>query len=410
MKTPAWIVALLAAVLGIGEWAGSSELRGQQQSGRSTWVTAWSTSLQGLDTTGVTDATLRLIVRSGLSGSQVRIRLSNAFGPRPLVIQKTYVGWRKRGAEVVAGSNTPVLFAGSPTVTIPAGASVQSDPVALSVLANQDLAVSLYMPERDVRPSEHDMALTTSYRTDNGAGDAAAEPGAARFTAVTTSMFWLKAIDVLAAPSASAVVALGDSITDGFCAPVDGHQTWHEWLAVRLRLEARRDIAVLNEGINANTSTNFQPPPNSPSVIDRMDRDVLQHAGVRSVILFSGTNDIRRGATPSQLMDGTKNVISRAKAKGLKVYGVTIIPRHVTVGGNPATAWTAEHNQVRRTVNQWIRDSAPFDVVFDFDRVVRDPARPDFLLPSSNCDDVHPTPRGYFEMAASMRLEPFIRR
>src|SRR5262249_48765128 len=158
-------------------------------------------------------------------------------------------------------------------------------------------------------PSQHLTGFATSYLTDNGAGDAAASEAAAPFTATTTSIFWLKSIDVRTASPAFAIVAFGDSITDGTCTTLDAHDRWEDWLALRLNPGDRSTgaraasvpqmyKAVINEGIGGNTVTgeNLQPAPDSPPGVDRLDRDVLSHAGVKYVILFMGTNDIRRGA------------------------------------------------------------------------------------------------------------------
>jgi lysophospholipase L1-like esterase len=225
----------------------------------------------------------------------------------------------------------------------------------------------------------------------------------------------LKAIDVMAAPGAAAAVALGDSITDGVCATVDGHDTWPEWLALRLDLEGRRRIAILNEGINGNTLTRFSTEPPFPvgmtsiPVVERLDRDLLSHSGVKYLLLFIGTNDIRRGPPASQVIEGMDSVIKRARERGLRVYGATIVPRHIARLGTPGNpGWTAEASKLRQEVNAWMRSKkARFDAILDFDQVVRDPANHDLILPPHNCDDIHLSPRGYFEVAKSVRLDLF---
>ena len=201
-----------------------------------------------------------------------------------------------------------------PRVIVPPRGSVTSDPVPMHVLAQQDLAVTLYIPDADVRPSQHGGAQVTSYVAANGAGDVSAEEAATPFTGITTSMWWLKAIDVSTSSSTGAIVAFGDSITDGTCTTVDAHDRWEDLLAVRLALDAanlgRRDAhkAVINEGIFGNTVTGekLQPPPDSPPGVDRLDRDVLSHSGVTHVIFFMGTNDIRREAPAAQVIAGRR--------------------------------------------------------------------------------------------------------
>jgi lysophospholipase L1-like esterase len=388
----------------------------QQPPAAERWITAWSTSQQGLGTDSVTNTTVRMIARVTLSGDAVRIRLDNTFGAAPLVVGKAYVGPRIQGAALATGSNRQILFNAGPRVIVPAGGTVTSDPVQMNVLAQQDLAVTLYIPEANVRPSQHGAAQVTSYLAADGSGDVSAEEGATLFTRTSTSMWWLKAIDVSSSSSTGAIVAFGDSITDGTCSTVDAHDRWEDLLAVRLALEAAgrgmpdAQKAVLNEGIGGNTVTrqNLQPPPDSPPGVERLERDVLSHHGVTHVILFMGTNDIRREATAAQIIAGMQEIARRVKARGLKIVGVTIIPRHnrPPVEGN--TGWNATKTRIRGDVNQWIRGKAPFDAVIDFDKVVQDPMSADLIYPPFNCGDgIHPSPRGYYEMGKSVRLDLF---
>ena len=281
------------------------------------------------------------------------------------------------------------------------------------MLARQDLAISLYLPETDVRPSQHTRAGVTSYLSADGAGDLTASESADPFAGTTTSMFWVKALDVLTSSSSGAIVAFGDSITDGSCATLDASDRWEDWLAVRLALDAEangREVkAVVNEGIGGNTVTRrtLQPAPASPTGIERLERDVFSHHGVTHVILFMGTNDIRREASAAHVIEGMETIIRRVQARGMKVIGVTIIPRHNRAPTDTNTGWNPGKTRIRNQVNDWIRASAPFDAVIDFDRVVRDAADPDLINAPFNCDDIHPTPRGYYEMGLAVPLGLF---
>jgi lysophospholipase L1-like esterase len=286
----------------------------------------------------------------------------------------------------------------------------------MNVLAQQDLAVSLHVANTGVRPSQHGGAQVTSYLAANGAGDVAAQEDAKPFTATTTSMFWLKAIDVSSSSAAGSIVAFGDSITDGTCSTLDAHDRWEDLLAVRLTLDAAgrgngdAHKAVVNEGIGGTTITreHLEPAPDSPPGIERLERDVLTHHGVTHVILFMGTNDIRRGASAAQVIAGMQDLVKRAKARGLKTIGVTIIPRHNRPPEPNNTGWDSAKTQIRHEVNQWIRTKAPLDGLIDFAKVVQDPKNVDLLLPAFNCGDgIHPSPRGYFEMGKSVRLGLF---
>lgn len=401
---PIAVAILVAGAYGIGG-------RSTQAAGR--WVTAWTTSHALLGPTTVTNTTVRMIARVGIGGDAVRIRLDNTFGTTPLVVGRAYVGQRTMGAALAVRSNRPVTFKSAPNVTIPPGETVTSDPVAMSVMGQQDLAVSLHLPESNVRPSQHTGALVTSYLAPAGSGDVTADESRSPFTETTTALFWLKSIDVQSSASRGAIVAFGDSITDGSCTTLDGHDRWEDWVALRLALaDANKGAykAVLNEGIGGNTvmREQLQPPPDSPPGIDRLDRDVLSHHGVTHVVLFMGTNDIRRGASAAQVIGGMQDIIKRVKARGLKTIGVTIIPRHnrpPAQGGN--TGWNPDKTRIRNEVNRWIRREAAFDAILDFDQIVRDPSDPDLIFPAFDCDGIHPSTRGYFEMGKSVRLDLF---
>ena len=388
----------------------------QQPPAAERWMTAWGTSQQGLGTAVVTNTTVRMIARVTVSGDAVRIRLDNTFGTAPLSVGKAYVGLRTQQAALAAGSNRPIAFNNSTAVNIPAGGSVTSDPVRMNVLAQQDLAVSLHIPGTGVRPSQHTGAQVTSYLAANGSGDVGADETAKPFAATTTSMFWLKAVDVSSSSSTGSIVAFGDSITDGTCTTIDAHDRWEDLLAVRLALAAadrgQREAhkAVVNEGIGGNTITRemLQPPPDSPPGLERLERDVLTHHGVTHVILFMGTNDLRREARAGQVIAGMQDIVRRVKARGLKIIGVTIIPRHNRPPADDNTGWSAAKTQARHEVNQWIRTSSQFDAVIDFDKAVQDPENRDLIYPPFNCGDgIHPSPRGYYELGRSVRLDLF---
>jgi lysophospholipase L1-like esterase len=356
-----------------------------------------------------------MIARVTIPGDAVRVRFDNGFGTGPLTIGAAYVGQRMRGASLAPGSNRQLFFNRSAGATIPPGGSAMSDPVPMPVLAGQDLAVSLHIPQAKVRPSQHTSAQVTSYITPDGGGNLAADETGKPFTGSTTSLFWVKAIDVQSSSATGAIVAFGDSITDGTCSTLDAHDRWVDWLAARLVLDADRrgargaHKAVVNEGIGGNTVTRekLEPPPDSPPGLERIDRDVFSHAGVTDVVLFMGTNDIRRGASAAQVIAGTEELIKRVKARGLKVIGATIIPRHNAPPAGTNTGWNAAKTATRQTVNEWIRSRAAFDGVLDFDRVVRDPGDPNLIYAPLDCDGIHPTPLGYFEMGRSVPLELF---
>jgi lysophospholipase L1-like esterase len=378
------------------------------------WVTAWGTSQQSLGDTALTNATIRMIARVTIPGQRIRVRLDNAYNTDPVIIGHAAVGYRVRGAAVAAGSTRELTFSGAASVTIPPNGTAWSDAVALPVLAQQDLAVSLFSAGANVKPSQHAGAVVTSYRATDGSGDVVLNESQTPFTGTTTSMWWLKAIDVETDSSASAVVAFGDSITDGTCTTLDAHDRWQDIVSMRLTLQSdARKIAIVNEGIGGNTVTRegLTPPAVSTPGIERFDRDVLGHHGVSHVVLFMGTNDINRAQSAARVIEGLSWLISRVKGSGMRAIGVTIVPRHQTAAsGSALPGWTPQKTAIRNEVNQWIRSKAPFDGVIDFDAVVQNPTDPNVLNPPFNCgDNVHPSPAGYFAMGNAVDLKLFLR-
>lgn len=424
LSAPLWVASVLAGLGCTLALMTTVAVDAQQTPAARHWVTAWSTSHQVLAEPAISNATVRFVARVTIPGDTIRLRFDNTLGTEPLRIGRAFVGHRVRGALLAAGSNRPLTFGGAGDVTIAPGATVWSDPVALPVLAQQDLAVSLYMPGQRVPPTQHTGAVVTSYRTADGSGDATADESATPFTGTITSLWWLKSIEVQASASSGAIAAFGDSISDGTCTTLDAHDRWEDLLSVRLGLDhdvsvraglgaGERWRAVLNEGIGGNTLTRegLNPAPDSPTGVERLERDVLSHHGVDTVVVFMGTNDIRRGASASQVIAAMTTIAQRVRAAGMRAIGVTIIPRHnvAAVPGN--SGWDTGKTRIRNEVNAWIRSRAAFDAVIDFDRVVADASNPDLIRPAFNCGDgIHPSPRGYFEMGSALDLALFAPR
>jgi len=276
--------------------------------------------------------------------------------------------------------------------------------------------VSLFVNGANIAPSQHGNAVVTSYLTGNDAGDQTSSEDGKPFTGKTTSMLWLKSIDVRPASLATAIVAFGDSITDGTCTTLDAHDRWEDIVSQRLVLMTPVTPAfrsVVNEGIGGNTVTgaHLVPRANSPPGLERLERDVLSHSGVSHVVLFMGTNDIRRDVGAEELMAGMREISTRLKSKGIKVIGATIIPRHNVAPVPDNTGWNDAKTKIRNQVNDWIRTKAGFDGVLDFDKIVRSPANADLINPAYNCGDgIHPSPIGYFQMGKSVDLRLFLGR
>ena len=376
------------------------------------WVGTWATSPVS-EGQGFADQTLRQIVHISIGGDWLRVRLSNRFGTVPLVIDAASIGIQETGASVVPGSLRTLTFGGEASIAIAAGAKVLSDPVELTVADEADLAVSLYVSEDTGGSTSHSFAWQTSYIS---SGD---QTGVTNMTDAieTTSWFWLTGVEVLAdREDTHAVVALGNSITEGCCNPlnVDTNTRYPDFLA-RLLLDRYPDeprIAVLNEGISGNRILNDIAGPNAQV---RLDPDVLTQSGVTHVILLEGINDIGFGefgnpawiVSADDIIAGYKQIIERVHTMGLKIFVGTLLPYYNSGYFSP------EGEAKRQAVNDWIRTSNLHDGVVDFDEAMRDPSQPGpypSLLPAYDSgDNLHPSVAGYEKMgkeAAKVLLAP----
>ncbi|WP_392674885.1 SGNH/GDSL hydrolase family protein [Streptomyces sp. LN785] len=342
------------------------------------------------------DRTYRLVVRTSVGGSRVRVRVSNAFGDQPLVIGSAYTGLRKNGARLVAGSNRRLRFDGATSVTLAPGEIRYSDPLPGRTAAGSDLAVSLYVRTAGGPATGHGMALQTSYAT---AGDHAAEERDGAYSEQIGSWFYLDAVSVDPDPVAGAVVTLGDSITDGWQSTTDKNLRWPDFLARRLhRMPDSTVQGVANAGMSGNR---VLADGGGQSALARLDRDVLSLPGVRTVILFEGVNDIKShtDVTAATLTEGYRRIIDRVHAAGKCVVGATVLPY------KGWSEWDPQGDAVRAEVNEWIRTSGAVDAVADFDKVLRSPYDPQRLLPTfDGGDHLHPDDKGMEAMADSIDL------
>ncbi len=363
----------------------------------------------------LTNQTLRQIVHTSIGGSRARVVLSNAYGTSPVTIGAAHLAVRDK-EHVIQAPGRALTFSGRPTITIPANAIVYSDPVDLAVPQLGDLAIDLYLPGTTNAPGTitiHGGALQTSYisETGNHAGKPAL-PVAGR----TQNWFLLSRVDVVAPDAAGAIVAFGDSITDGARSTPDTNNRWPDHLARRLLAKGMK-FDVLNAGIGGNRvlSEGTVPPGTDVRAVGagmntlaRFERHVLSQPGVTHVIVLEGINDIgnaRQNPTPSaeDLIAGHKQLIEQARARGLKIYGATLTPFW-------GAAYYTEVGEARRqAVNEWIRTSKAYDGVIDFDRATRDPNDPKKLLEKyDSCDYLHPADAGYVAMGEAIDLKLFI--
>lgn len=347
------------------------------------WVTGWHASAQpGSADPALAGATLRMIVRPKVMGTEVRVRLSNAYGAAPLVIGTVSAARSAGTAALEAGTTRRVAFDGMSSVVIPPGEEVLSDPVPVVAEAGKPLAVSMYLPVRPDVVTQHALALQTSYVA--RAGDVALDERATAFDTPLYSWLVLTGVDVLAPRPVNAVVAVGDSITDGMGSRLDADQRWSDALSGRLaRAGGGAGMAVLNGGISSNRLLADGTRIGGDSPFTRLGRDVRAVQNVTDVVLHAGTNDIADGSTAEEIVAGLQAFAARVHAAGKRVFLTTIAPSEAREHGTP-TALAA-----RAAVNAWVRAHGRehADGVFDFAAAVADPARPTRLQPAFDAGD-----------------------
>ncbi len=358
-------------------------------------VVTWAASADRLGD-AVADRSHRLIVHTSTGGRGLRIRLSNAFGDRPVTFGAAYAGVQAHGAALVPGSNRRLAFSGARSVTLAPGEIRYSDPLPGQVNAGSNLAVSLYVADAGGPATGHGMALQTSYATN---GNHAGGQGADAFVEQSGSWLYLDALSVEVAPGTGAVVALGDSITDGWQSVADRNRRWPDYLSRRLQASGSGTVrGVANEGISGNK---VLADGAGQSALHRLDRDVLSQRGVRTVLVLESVNDIKShtGVTSGDLIAGFREIIARARAAGVCVVGGTVLPY------KGWSEWDPAEEAVRREVNAFIRTGGEFDAVADFDRALRSPYDAERLLPTfDGGDHLHPNDKGMQAMADSVDL------
>jgi lysophospholipase L1-like esterase len=415
---------LLALAATIAVFAGS---RPAAAAGRKpdvvSWVTSWGASPQaaGRDTlaaVGFDNQTVRDVIFTSVGGDPIRLELTNAYGLSPLRIGRVTVAVAGPDGALAPGTIHPVTYRGRASFQIPAGAQVLSDPVAIRVWPLEELAVSVYLPGQTGRATYHLDAYQVNWVS--VPGDHAADSDASAFVVPTTSWYYLSGLIVRSAGAGGTVVAIGDSITDGVNSAVGANARWPNDLARRLDAVSGPTLAVADEGIGGNRVLSASPFYGA-SAEARFERDVLDQPGVRDVIVLEGINDIGFSAGPrpvtggppvtgglarqgtgvsaAQIIAGYRQLIAAAHARGLRIFGATLLPFQ------GAGYYSAAGEATREAVNHWIRTSGAFDGVIDFDKVMRDPADPLRLDPLYDSGDhLHPNDAGYQAMADAINL------
>jgi lysophospholipase L1-like esterase len=412
-------VAAAALVMG-GPFSASATPSSGARAGGGAWVAAWQGSPHGgvaIDPPGfncpgdegLSNQTVRNLVFVSAGGDAVQARLTNAFGAEPLRVGSASVAISAGGANTVPGTSRALRFGGKSSVLIAAGGEALSDPVSLAVKPLQTLAVSVYLPDATGPATEHFLSKQDSYVA---AEDRALSPDASSFdSSPITCWMFLDGIDVHASPRVmGAVVALGDSITDGENSTPNANLRYPDQLARRLNARRGRTLSVVNAGIAGNTvvRTRIVGGFTMPTAPARLDRDVLTQTGVTDVIYLEGINDIGDGANADEIIGVDQQIIADAHALGVKIYGATLTP----FGGTNAFGGeygTAKGEAERQAVNTWIRTSGAFDGVFDFDAAIRDPANPTHMRAIYDSGDhLHPNDAGLAALAQAVDLNTLV--
>lgn len=408
------------------------------------WVVSWTGSVQGPypvgnpsaqpdqkfafpdPAAGARDQTFRLIVRPDLWGKQARIRLSNAFGTKPVTFDGVCAGLQLGSAALLRGSNRLVTFGGKMSVTVPPGDSVWSDPITLPSakpddLAGRRLAVSFHIVGESGPMTWHAKALTTSYVTAPGAGSKGTSEDEAPFLYTTASWFFLDAIEMTAPSDAFAIMAFGDSITDGTASTMNGDDRWPNVLSRRLKAIHGNKVAVVNGGIGGNQIAGpaeygpGKPFPGGPASGQRLERDVLSLSGISSLIWLEGINDFSKNgnAESDKVIAAMKDGVARLRAKWphIKILGATVT---TALGSSSVAHGFPEQDAKRKALNEFIRTSGTFDGVIDFDKATLDPQtgglKPEFVPDSTTGgagDKLHPNRTGYLAMGQAIDLDLF---
>ena len=357
--------------------------------------------------TSLSNQTVRMILRTSIGGRRARVKLSSAFGSQPVLVGAAHLARRGTGSAIAPGSDRPLTFGGKASFTMMPGVVAVSDAIDIDVPALGDLAVSLYLPSDTGPPTTHATALHTTYISTEGDFSGQSEFPLA---GTTQQYYWVSSVEVDAPADTGAIVAFGDSITDGARSTSDTNNSWPALLAARLAADkATANISVVNEGIGGNRLFTDAVGLAGVSALARLDRDVFSHPGVKWLMILEGINDIGGLAsstathvTKDDLIWVLQQVIDRAHAHGIKVIGCTLTPYE-------GAGYARENGEaIRSAVNDWIRSSGAFDGVVDFEAATRDPNSPKRFRPDFDPGDhLHPNDAGYKAMADAIDLSTF---
>ncbi len=373
------------------------------------WAPTWAASPEPprVPPTVLNNQTVREVLRISIGAGRFRVRLTNEYGSKPVIIGAAHLALTTTGSGVDPRSDRALTFDGKPTVTIPAYGVIYSDPVDISGPALSQMSVSLYFPGTSGDATGHFFGLQTAYV---GAGNQVD----AREINITNTLGerpFVSGVEVALPKRPKVVVTLGDALTDGFGSQPGANHRWPDYLAQRLNEDRKRTpTAVVNASISGNRLLHDFIGPNA---ISRFDRDVLSMPRVSHLIILLGINDFGfpgarnlpdEEVTAEEVIAGYKQLVARARAHDIKVIGATL-PPFGPIPSRPGF-YSDEAEAKRQAVNQWIRTSGFFDGVIDFDAAVRDPKTPNRLNPGYDSGDhLNLNDAGYKAMADAVNLK-----
>lgn len=395
------LLVCLCTMSGVGSFSvDAKETKGER------WVGTWATAIQLVEPhnnppePGLTNQTIRQIVRVSIGGKRLQMKFSNAFSTKPVTMKAVHLALSKGGSAIDLSTDQALTFNGKQDVTLEPGGEVTSDPFPFALPPLSEVAVTIALGATSPDITGHPGSRTTSYLLP---GNEVSKPD---FEGAVPTDHWylMHAIDVMAPEAFSNVVILGNSITDGRGSGTNRQNRWTDILAHRLQAnEATRSVGVINKGLGGNCvlGSCLGPP-----AIDRFQRDVLDQRGIRWVVLFIGINDIGNAVQPGvgkQLIEAFRQMTAQAHAKGILVYGATLLPMR----GH--SYFSEAHETEREIVNDWIRHSGTFDAVIDLDKAMRNPEDVRTLLPSvDGGDHLHPSEAGHRMLGEAIDLNLFL--
>ena len=373
------------------------------------WVGTWTTAPQLVEphnmppAPGLTDNTIRQIVRVSVGGEEVRLRFSNAFSKSPVEMKSVTIAEAAEGSVINMDTQKQLQFNKKSGVKMTPGGEVFSDPFKFNLKPGSLVAITIHFGKTSPDVTGHPASRTTSFILPGNNIASADFSGSVK----TDHWYVIQSMDVKASKSSKAVAVLGNSITDGRGSGTNKQNRWPDILSARLLAnEATKNIGVLNLGIGGNCVVRGGL---GPTALERFDRDILSQSNVRWLIILEGINDIGSIKTDEQadkiakeLIRAYDEMITKAHAKGILVYGTTILPFAKSFYDTP------QRQKARDAVNEWIRNSGKFDAVIDFDKIMRNPYDVITILPDMHDGDfLHPNEAGYRRMGENVDLELF---